>query len=111
MTRNHSLLYTAASSASFPKKKAVAEEEKQKREQLLPAGEIVRDTIQKQVTKLMYGPYVDEEKMSDVQFRVERRARKLAVASLIEVQIELSNILRDHSKSEETWATPNDEQR
>ncbi len=105
MTRDDSVLYTGASSASFgvtKQQQALADKRKEQREKkaekriaLSPAADVIKAEIQKEITALIYGPYVDEDSMSDEQFRTERRARKLAVASLLSIQNRLNATMRE----------------
>jgi len=100
--RDDSLLYSGATSASFARPKvqelvqAKREEAKKKRQVLKPAGEILVAEINKELNDLMFGPYVDEDKMTDDEFRVERRARRLTVEKINAIKGRLTNILRDN---------------
>lgn len=114
MSRDDSALYTGISSATYTKSvKAKAEKRETKQElrrQLMPVGQLVQSELQKEIDKLIYGPYDDEDNMNDLKFRVERRARRLAVERLLSVQVRLANIMREQSPTkptEETWSSGN----
>jgi ribosomal protein S4 len=106
MTRNDSLLYTGASLASTrtrevqDKRKEATKAKEDKRTILRPYETILREQINKEIHDLIYAPYVNEEQMTDEQFRIERRSRKLAVTSLIAVQSRLDNIMRTRGTTE-----------
>jgi len=70
------------------------QEKREKRLKLTPAGDIVAAQFKKEVDLLIYSPYPDEDKMSDEQFRTERRARRLAVASLLAIQNRINILLK-----------------
>lgn len=97
MSRDEGDLYSGLSSRS--RVRAVKAEKREvkaeNRLKLLPAGEIVTAQFAKEVKALMYGPYTNEEAMTDAQFRAERRGRRLAVASLLAIQRRLEIILRE----------------
>lgn len=105
MSRDDGGLYSGASSASFgiteaqearaQANKKRLEQKEAKRGVLKPAAELIQVEFQKEITKLIYGPYPDEDTMSDAQFRTERKARKLAVASLLAIQARMNNVLRE----------------
>jgi len=103
MTRDDGSLYSGITSVTQNRQEKRAKERKDakqdKRLQLAPFAEIVAAELQKEVKKLMYGPYIDEEKMSDEQFRTERRARRLAVESIFSVQSRLNNLLRQDGRT------------
>ena len=92
------LLYTGANSASFAVRtnpvKEKKEDNKRKHQELKPAGQIVIDEINKELTDLMFGPYPNEDSMTDEEFRVERRARRLTVEKITVIKTRLTNILR-----------------
>jgi hypothetical protein len=108
MSRNDSSLYSGISSASFEttkqqelraeRAKARVEAKRGNQTAIAPAAELIKTELQKEVTTLIYGPYTDEDNMSDEQFRTERRARKLAVASLLAIQTRLNNLLRNEPR-------------
>jgi hypothetical protein len=114
--RNDGGLYTGATSQSFRSERAqtVAEKRleqvKAKREQrntMSPAAEIVKAEFAKELKQLIYGPYDNEDQMSDEQFRVERRARRLTVESVQSIQTRLMNVMRESKNvpaKEATWA-------
>lgn len=96
MSRDDSSLYTGVSSQSVAKQRTEkAEEKAEKRIKLTPAGDIVAAEFKKEIDALIYGPYKDEDAMSDEQFRAERKGRRLAVASLVGIQNRLKNLLRE----------------
>lgn len=101
--RSDSLLNTGQTSASFapkvdPTREKRREELKERRVKLTPAGEIVNEEVQKQIDMLLTGTYQDEDKMTDAQFRAERRGRRLAVERLRSFQMRLNMILRERTE-------------
>lgn len=98
MTRNDSFLNTGMSSASFAKTKEKMTEKQEtrnaKRILLEPAGEILMAQFKNEIHQIINSPYEDEEKMSDEQFRAERRARRLTVQSLLTIQRRVAIIMR-----------------
>lgn len=104
MTRDDSILNTGATSASFaPREQKLRtdkrEEQHEKRLKLLPAGELINAEFEKQINTLLYSPFPDEDKMTDAQFRVERKGRRLAIKSLLMIQNRLAIILREPKKA------------
>lgn len=55
--------------------------------------------FKKEIDRLLYMPYVvggkKEEELTDEQFRVERRARRIAIERLMAIQIRLTNVMRE----------------
>ncbi len=112
--RNDSTLYTGANSSSFRSERANAVATKRS-EQLLakqsqsrklaPAAELIKTEFAKELKLLMYGPYDNEDNMSDEQFRAERRARRLTVESLLSIQTRVLNMVREPvaQKQPEKW--------
>lgn len=70
------------------------------RQKLLPAGEIVQEVFKAEVQKLMYGPYDDEENMTDEQFRIERQSRRRAIAAILSMQAKINNLLREDGRTD-----------
>ena len=105
-----SFLNTGQSSARMApraqKQRAAKKEEKEaKRLVLEPSAELIQAVIQNEVRKLINAPYEDEEKMTDAQFRLERRARRLTVKSLLTVENQIKIILRKPAteQTKEKW--------
>ena len=102
MSRDDSSLYSGASSASFSSTKeqqvvkAKREETRAKRQELKPSGQIVVDEIKKELDELIFAPYLGEDLMTDEQFRIERRARRLSVERIEAFRNRIINILRDN---------------
>jgi hypothetical protein len=103
---DQSHLYTGVTSSQPAKSKSkIAAEARQKRiEAKQEARHKVRNQtdvpllaveFKKEIDKLLFAPYEDEEKMTDRQFAIERRARRVAIKSLIAIQTRVTNILRE----------------
>lgn len=103
MSRNDNLLATGVTSASIAREQQRTEKRQQRTEQrnkLLPAGEVVNEELQKQIDLLIYGVYPNEDALTDEQFRIERRARRIAVTKLKEIQVRLNRMLREPETKE-----------
>lgn len=105
--RSDSILNTGSSSASFgsvreQQVRAEKREEKiEKRAALLPAGEIVKAEIQKEIDEISNINYLEIESMlTDEHFKSELMARKKLVEKLVALRNRFDNLLRDHSKKE-----------
>jgi hypothetical protein len=103
MSRDDSILNTGSSSASFgttqeQKIRVDKREQKiEKRAGLLPAGEIVRAEIQKEIDEVRSIDYLNIESMlTDEHFKSEMMARKKFLEKLIALQNRFDNILRSH---------------
>lgn len=104
MSRDDSGLYSGITSTTQTRLGERNQERKEVkqavRQKLLPAGEIVQAEFKKELDKLMYAPYPNEDTMTDVHFRVERRARRLAVESILAIQGRLNNLLRTDGRAD-----------
>jgi hypothetical protein len=96
--RNDSSLYSGMTSESAARaraaRKETSENKREKRKVLLPYEEFIISEINKEIHDLIYTPYEGEDLMSDMQFRSERRARRLAVEHLTKVRRRMTNIMR-----------------
>lgn len=103
MIRDDSILYTGFSSASL----STAKEQKQRKERreknvekrsaLLPAGEIVKAEIQKEIDMVKNIDYLNVESMlNDEHFRAEIMARKKFLERLIALKNRFDTLLRDN---------------
>lgn len=101
MSRDDSLLNTGATSVSKAKtaREETREQNKRKRYNLLPAGEIVRAEIQKEIDAIQNIDYLNIEKMlTEGQLRAELMARKKTIERLKAVMTRLDNLLRDNKE-------------
>lgn len=99
MSRHDTGLYTGITSSSFTKQQEVRKERlserRQKREQLLPAGEIVNHTINLEVKSLRDLTTINVMDLSAEDLKTEARGRELAIQHLTRVQVRLNNLLRE----------------
>lgn len=103
MGRDDSLLNTGASSASFGsvKEQQLRTDRREKsvetRAALLPAGEIVKAELQREIDKARNIDYLQVDQMlTDENFRAELMARKKYLQCLIALQGRFSTLLRDN---------------
>lgn len=101
--RDDSILYTGSSSASFSsvqeqKRRSESRERSiEKRAALLPAGEIVKAELQKEIDMVRSIDYLDIESMlTDEHFRAELMARKKFLERLIALKNRFDTLLRDN---------------
>jgi hypothetical protein len=68
--------------------------------------------FKKEVDKLLYAPYTvdgrSEEQLNDHEFRIERRARRIAIKSLFSIQKRVANTLRESSRQSKAEAEAED---
>lgn len=115
MAKDQSHLYTGMTSSTPSRNKAKAaakarderrQKKKEERRELQQETDIPRLGIEfkKEIDKLLYAPYtitlndgkiLKEEELSDEQFRVERRSRRIAIKSLLSIQKRVVNVLRE----------------
>lgn len=101
MTRDDSLLYTGATSASNREQVIREKRDKsiEKRANLLPAGEIVKAELQKEIDAVRNIEYLDIESMlTDEHFKSELMARKKFLERLIALKNKFDNLLRDNKR-------------
>lgn len=103
MGRNDSILHTGAASTSFgsvKEQKIRAEKREQnieKRAALLPAGEIVKAELEKEIAAVKSIDYLKvEEMLTDENFRAEMMARKKFLERLIALKNRFDTLLRDN---------------
>jgi hypothetical protein len=101
MSRDDSLLYSGATSASFTSSKTnkvlaeVKESKRENRIKLSPVSELVMGEFDKEIEKLQNIDYVNiEQMMLDEHFKAEMMARKKTIEKLREIKGRLQNILR-----------------
>ena len=106
MSRDDSILYSGASSASFGQSKeqrireAKSEEKREKRTKLQPAATVVFEEIEKEKKSVMFLQNIDIENAKDEKlFMVEMIARKKYVEYLQRLQNKLDNILREPKRT------------
>lgn len=101
MTRDDSSLYTGATSASNREQVIREKRDKsiEKRANLLPAGEIVKAELQKEIDAVRNIEYLDIESMlTDEHFKSELMARKKFLERLIALKNKFDNLLRDNKR-------------
>lgn len=103
MVRDDSMLYAGSSSASFSsvkEQKLRSEKREQsieKRAVLLPAGELVKAELQKEIDMVRNIDYLAiDSMMSDENFRAEMMARKKFLQRLIALKNRFDTLLRDN---------------
>lgn len=98
--RNDGFLYSGIP-ASAPKREAktrktIAEDRRDARIVLTPAGDIVMEVLQREIDLLSTIDYLNiEQMMSDEHFKAEMMARKKTVERLKVVKTTLSNLLKE----------------
>lgn len=106
MSRDDSVLYTGASSASFSSPRQIALEAKRNeqkvkaestRRKLSESAELALEEIQKEIDEVSNINFLEIEGMlTDEHFRAEMMARKKLVEKLTSIKMRINNKLRDN---------------